>query len=83
MAIEVGLRTRGCVSADPWELTVSIPEWRAFARTIARRLGRPVRTGLDPDRDLVWASIADWPRDDHERDITEAAKRHVVRTLSE
>lgn len=60
-----GLIEDGFVTVPVADLTVSVEVWRQIARTVARDLGRPVRTMLVGSD--VTALLSDYPRDDVER----------------
>jgi hypothetical protein len=69
---------RGSILQDVARLTVLIDIWRSVARMSGRRMGRPVRTGLSPQADVVWAALTDWPSSLSERRTHDKAMRRAV-----
>lgn len=72
------LAERGSISQDVARLTVPIDIWRAAARMSGRHMGRPVRTGLSPHAEVVWAALTDWPSSLSERRTHDKAMRRAV-----
>lgn len=81
LVIRDALVAKGSISRDIDSLTVSVELWRKAARGAGRSLKRPVRTVIT-DR-VVHAVLADWPRDDHERRIQQAALRAAMNAASQ
>jgi len=72
-AIRAGFQGRGSAHVAAGDLRLSPERWRALARKVGRELGRSVQT-LESDGS-VWAVLRDWPRDERERGIHDAALR--------
>lgn len=75
------LRASGSARAALGSLPVPVEQWRTTARAAARRLDRPVRTLIATD--LVHAVLSDWPANDREQAIHDAALRSAVMAISD
>jgi len=75
------LAERGSITQDVARLTVPVAIWRSAARMSGRRLGRPIRTGLSPHSNVVWAALTDWPSSLSERRIHDQEMRRVVEAI--
>ena len=75
-AIQDALQSQGFAVQSIESLTVSLDEWRKRARSVARKLGRPVQTIVVGDS--VHAALRDWPRDEREQLLHDQAKRAIV-----
>lgn len=76
LVIRDALAAKGSISRDIDSLTLPVEEWRKVARAAGRSLKRPVRTVITEG--VVHAVLSDWPRDDHERRIQQAALRAAM-----
>lgn len=72
------LPEHGSVSLPVARLAVSVDDWRTAARKAGRVIGRPIRTRVQYQNVEAW--IADWPRDERERELQLAEERR--RTLA-
>ncbi|MCK3769779.1 hypothetical protein MZK47_08875 [Microbacterium aerolatum] len=79
-SLRVQLSATGSAVADVDTLTVSPARWRAAARAAARSLGRPVKTIAAGHH--LHAILTDWPADDREQQIHDAALRAVVDAIA-
>lgn len=62
--LEVALLHDGSVSTAVAGLgLMSADQWRVIAEATEATLRRPVVTGVARHGSMVWAAIADWPRD--------------------
>ena len=59
--IRAKLLAEGSISEDVTALPVDANAWRGAARRVAKSLTRPTWTGVDPQGQVVWAELADWP----------------------
>jgi hypothetical protein len=74
--IRAALERDGHCQVPIAELTVSIAEWRKYARAAGRDLRRPIQTVAGED--MVYASLRDWPRDETEKARHDAAMRSAM-----
>jgi hypothetical protein len=72
-AIRAGFQERGSAQVAAGDLRLPPERWRAIARKVGRELGRGVQT-LESDGS-AWAVLRDWPRDEREQGIHDAALR--------
>lgn len=80
LAIQGMLVATGSARGDVDELGVTVNEWRKAARAAGRELGRPVQT-VAAGR-IVHAVLKDWPRDEAEQRIHDAAMRAALNSIS-
>lgn len=78
--IRDSLAARGEAHVDLAGSRVTTDEWRKLARAAARELGRPVETVAHDQR--AWAVLRDWPANDEERVVHEAAMRDAMSKIS-
>lgn len=71
--IRTEFHERGSAQVFAEDLRLPAERWRAIARKVGRELGRGVQT-LESSGS-VWAVLRDWPRDERERGIHDAALR--------
>lgn len=76
------LTERGSISQGVAHLTVPIDIWRSAARMSGRRLGRPVRTGVSLNSEVVWAALTDWPSSLAEQQVYDKALRRAVEAIT-
>jgi hypothetical protein len=76
--IRAKLLAEGSISEDVATLPVNVSAWRAAARRVAKSLARPTWTGLDPQGQVVWAELADWPTTADEEARQRAATRRAI-----
>lgn len=76
--IEAQLRRRGHLQANV-ETDEQADAWRKAARAAARRLGRPVETLQH--RHVVVAALRDWPANELEEQVQDAALRSAVNRI--
>lgn len=80
LAIQGMLVATGSARGDVAELGVTVDAWRKAARAAGRELGRPVQTVASGS--IVHAVLWDWPRDDAEQRIHDAALRAAANSAS-
>lgn len=61
------------------DLPMTVNQWRRVARAVGRELDRPVRTILTGGD--LHALLQDWPRDDREAVLHDAALRRAVNAV--
>jgi hypothetical protein len=74
--IRTQFHERGSARVAVDDLAMSVNQWRHLARTLGRELDRPVRTILTGGD--LHALLQDWPRDDREAALHDAALRRAV-----
>ncbi|WP_144757147.1 hypothetical protein [Curtobacterium pusillum] len=72
-AIRTGFQEQGSAQVAAGDLRLPPERWRALARKVGREVGRGVQT-LESGGS-VWAVLRDWPRDEREQGIHDAALR--------
>jgi hypothetical protein len=78
--IETALRRRGHIQVEV-ATDEDADEWRKAARAAARRLGRPVETLQH--RHIVVAALKDWPANELEQQVQDAALRNAVNRIAD